>query len=372
VVAAFMQSSAQAATSMHTLQVAVVSPFVWSTFLKRAGDPGLFAEFALPVVRKATSSLAGSVTYEQKASLRSEISSAVADIVGSEVAPNDLFMDMGIDSLEANDLTARLAKAIGMDSLLPAAILYDYPTVATLAGFLETLLVSGSVADDLSVVEEGDEVHTSLAPRLPNRVFIQKDMLQSDIIDTLVTVLAAGPTSLEALVDDDKPQDETAVLCSQLAQLDGITTVMFPLTLPSDYPTVSALSAYLLQTAAASMDDIQMEITAWEAGVFRNHIAEQVATMKISKSESSFSRWTRDFLHGLVYEAVKEVTGVEEIDPNETLRDTILSAEHATKLRFELARHVGVVMLPPVFTPEYPSINVVVDFLMTLGTMKPY
>ena len=29
------------------LQVAVVSPFVWSTFLKKAVDPGLFAEFSL-------------------------------------------------------------------------------------------------------------------------------------------------------------------------------------------------------------------------------------------------------------------------------------------------------------------------------------
>lgn len=374
VVAAFMQSSAQAATSLHTLQVAVVSPFLWSTFLKQGGDPGLFAEFALPVTHKAASSVAGSVTQEQKVVLRAYINTAVAETVGSEVAPDDMFMDMGIDSLEANDLTARLAKGIGMETLLPTSILFDYPTVTTLIGFLETLLVSDSMADDLPVVEEEEEIlPTSMyAPRLPNRVFRKKGMLQTDVVDTLETVLSFENTTLEDLVqslDDDKPLDEVAVLCTQLAQLDGMPTLMFPLTLPSDYPTVNALSDCLVQLATATMDDVET-ITSWEDGIFRNRWAGP--PMKVSKSESSFTSWTRGFLHGLVYEAVKEVTGVSDIDPNEALRDTILEAEHATKLRFELARHVGVVMLPPVFTPEYPSINAVVDFLMSLGTMKPY
>jgi hypothetical protein len=377
VVAAFMQSSAQAATSMHTLQVAVVSPFVWSTFFMQGGDPGLFAEFALPVTHKAASSVVGSVTQEQKVVLRAYIETAIAETVGSEVAPDDMFMEMGIDSLEANDLTARLAKGIGMETLLPPSILFDYPTVTTLTGFLETLLVSDYMADDLRTVEEEEEnIPTPMhAPRLPNRVFGKKGMLQNDVVDTVETVLSYENSTLEDLVqslDDDKPFDEVTMLCTQLAQLDGMTTPMFPLTLPRDYPTVNALSDCLAQLATVTMDDVET-ITSWEDGIFKDRSG--APPIKAAKSESSlvaFTSWTRGFLHGLVYEAVKEVTGVTNIDPNEALRNTILKEEHATKLRFELARHVGVVMLPPVFTPEYPSINAVVDFLMLLGTMNPY
>jgi acyl transferase domain-containing protein/SAM-dependent methyltransferase/acyl carrier protein len=55
-------------------------------------------------------------------------------------APNDRLMDLGFDSLMAVQLRGQLGDALGLSTPLPATLLFDYPTIASIAAFLTARL----------------------------------------------------------------------------------------------------------------------------------------------------------------------------------------------------------------------------------------
>lgn len=307
---------------------------------------------------------------EQRADLLARVNSVVTAVVGSDVQPDDVIMDFGLDSLDANDLTARLSGAIGLDGtfLLPAAVLYDYPSVATLMGFLETLWVPAPTATVVGGTDEDDYSFSGL-DRVPNSVVAplraEAPLLHTQIVDTMAAVLAYDPKSEEELiVDGETNPDEASVLLHQLAHLSGMKLAMIPMSISSSYPTAAALSQFL--ASSASVVEFDSEHTDWDSAVFKGK-REAIPQPKSGNERfASESSWTRELLHGLVCDAVRDISGIAGLDSSESLNDRILNETHTTRLRFELAHLVGVVMLPPVFTTEYPSIDSVVDYLLSL------
>jgi hypothetical protein len=287
------------------------------------------------------------------------------------VEPDDVIMDFGLDSLDANDLTSRLSAAVGLEGagFLPAAVLFDYPSVATLLGFLETIWVP-DLDKDLVTFVDGEEDYTfSALARVPNCVFIspkqEPPSLQSQIVDTMTTILAYDPASEEELiVDGEMNPDEALVLFDQLAHIAGIKLAMLPMSLSSNYPTAAALSDFL--ASAASLVEFDGEETDWDCAVFKGKKDAFPQPKNGNERLAKESSWTRGLLHGLVCDAVRDISGVSGLDGSENLSGRILNDDDATRLRFELAHLVGVVMLPPVFTSEYPSIDAVVDYLLSL------
>ncbi|WP_455680441.1 SDR family NAD(P)-dependent oxidoreductase, partial [Streptomyces rubrogriseus] len=79
---------------------------------------------------------------------------------GEQVDPDRKFRDLGFDSLLAVELRNRLKTATGM--ALPAAVVFDYPTPAALAGHLRDRAAGGTVraADErpVAVVDDTDPV----------------------------------------------------------------------------------------------------------------------------------------------------------------------------------------------------------------------
>jgi acyl carrier protein len=85
-------------------------------------------------------------------------------------------MDMGVDSLMAVELKTRLNKGLELEQPLPATLVFDYPTIAAIVGYLEQLLVAGETAATSAMEEVPD--HTAAEANI-------KD-LSDDEIETLL------------------------------------------------------------------------------------------------------------------------------------------------------------------------------------------
>lgn len=62
----------------------------------------------------------------------------LASLVGQEIAPDQPFMEAGLDSLGAVELRNALSSKYSLD--LPASLLFDYPNVASLSSYLAAAL----------------------------------------------------------------------------------------------------------------------------------------------------------------------------------------------------------------------------------------
>ena len=153
VVASFMHSMAAGGSQLEALQVGVVSPFTWSTFMRQLEGSSFFGEFAEHVAapsvpayskhsgrakhvksartmrRKSTPAVV--VEEHHREALRRQVIETVSGILGSTVALDEPLMDAGLDSLGAVELRNGLAKAAVVE--LPSTLVFDYPSVGALA-----------------------------------------------------------------------------------------------------------------------------------------------------------------------------------------------------------------------------------------------
>eukprot|EP00951_Prasinocladus_malaysianus_P036164 scaffold378578_cov50-Prasinocladus_malaysianus.AAC.2 len=80
-----------------------------------------------------------------KPDVQSLILASLEEIVGNAVPVDEVFSNVGIDSLSAADLRDSLNSNLGMS--LPATALFDYPTAATLAVYIESTMEQQSGID---------------------------------------------------------------------------------------------------------------------------------------------------------------------------------------------------------------------------------
>ncbi|MFI1161521.1 type I polyketide synthase [Streptomyces sioyaensis] len=107
---------------------------------RAASSPGGFAGEAAGLLARQ---LDGARPAERSRALLTMVRTAVADVLGlgaaDQVAPDKAFRELGFTSLAAVQLRDRLVSATG--KRLSAAIAFDYPTPAALAGHLHTVLL---------------------------------------------------------------------------------------------------------------------------------------------------------------------------------------------------------------------------------------
>ena len=139
------------------LTVAAAVPFRWPKFMARQRSvPPMFEPYAAfwagggaaseagavaaPAGRVAPVAAAAAVSQEV---LAAQVQEAVGGVLGSSVGGDEPLMAAGLDSLGTVELKNALERRAGME--LPSTLVFDYPTVNALAGYLAAKLSTPAV-----------------------------------------------------------------------------------------------------------------------------------------------------------------------------------------------------------------------------------
>ena len=168
------------------------TPFAWDKFMHRFASsgqptPAFFAEFAGASLgtaggaaaaaggrggKAARAATAGVSAADRKAAVLSQVQDAVRGILGSDIGADEPLMAAGLDSLGAVELRNSLESRLGLQ--LPGTLVFDYPTAAAIAGYVETQLPADEEEEEgeaaCSVGEElalSPVVQRALAGALP-------------------------------------------------------------------------------------------------------------------------------------------------------------------------------------------------------------
>ncbi|KAK9803914.1 hypothetical protein WJX72_004698 [[Myrmecia] bisecta] len=205
----------------------VVSPFEWPKLMAGAEVVfPVFSEYAAakqsaaavvasgrralgrPELPAAATAVAGAKDSEiRQQRVLKEVRTIVERMLGSGVAADQLLMEAGLDSMGAVEL--RTALSSHFDAELPVTVTFDYPSPATLAKYLASVLA------------------------------------------TAPATARAAPGAAEQDVDPNQPLMEAGLDSLGAVELRTALGNQFNIELPAtvtfDYPSVSALSKYLLE-----------------------------------------------------------------------------------------------------------------------------
>ena len=133
-----------------------VSPVQWPVFLQgfgAAGPPAFYAELARQGVARAVADVAAPATVDLAARLADaapdrrrdlvlafvrDRSALVLSIPAGQLGDGVPLSELGLDSLMAVELRNLLGAGLGTSQPIPATLVFDYPTVEAIAGYLAT------------------------------------------------------------------------------------------------------------------------------------------------------------------------------------------------------------------------------------------
>jgi len=152
--------------------------------------------------------------------MREIVRERVREVMGQVVQDDTPLTDVGLDSLAGNELRMQLARSVGV-VMLPMELVFNYPSIAALAGFLTDGLVHDS----------------------PEHAPVTQAALQQQVLGVVASVLGQQVTVEEPLVNAGMDSISANELRSQLASAVGLA--MLPAEVVFDYPTVKDLVGFL-------------------------------------------------------------------------------------------------------------------------------
>ena len=298
------------------MQAAAV-PIRWPRFLQqqfKAAPPPMFAAFADQAGPAATTAAAaprrmkaaqparqkrrsrrpapssaaapdGKSAAEHGAFMLQQVQDAVSAVLGSaDIDPQQPLMEAGLDSLSSVELKNSLEARLGTE--LPSTLVFDYPTMAALAGFLAAKIrqpgdaaaasASGSDSEGSTADLASAEVHHSSASRRcrrrPHKMVAAADteshraLMLQQVQEAVAAVLGSAD------IDAQQPLMEAGLDSLSSVELKNSLEAKLGAELPStlvfDYPTMAALAGFLaakIQPGAAAASASELSSYGSEA-----------------------------------------------------------------------------------------------------------
>jgi acyl transferase domain-containing protein len=171
------------------------------------------------------SSLLGKLTglgeSEQDKLLLDLVGGTVATVLGQtgDVDPNRAFADLGFDSLTAVELRNRLNAATGLR--LPATLVFDHPTPASLATLLRTELAPPPIDAAESALDELDRLSSLLSDIDSAHPLAQGITSRLQVIATKWANNVAGPDEAEELIESANAEEIFSFIDNELGRKAG-------------------------------------------------------------------------------------------------------------------------------------------------------
>ena len=341
--------------------------------------------------RAQASPAAGSQSAaDREAFMLQQVQEAVAAVLGtSSIDPQQPLMEAGLDSLSSVELRNSLESKLGAE--LPTTLVFDYPTMAALAGFL---------ASKVSAAGSAAARRQSSARRRPRRKAAPKQA-SAAIGDATVSAEAHQAFMLQQVQDAVAAVLGTSSIDPQQplmeAGLDSLSSVELrnsleaklgaelPSTLVFDYPTSAALAGFLASKVqpgggagegAAKEDSLSGCSSAYseesedeeEAAPIRRARRSKTAARRRSRPAAAgqaaavSAEQHQAFMLQQVQEAVAAVLGTSSIDPQQPLMEAGLDSLSSVELRNSLEAKLGA-ELPTTLVFDYPTMAALAGFL---------
>ena len=187
----------------------------------------------------------------------SKIASLVQALLGHPVAGDEPLMEAGLDSLSAVELRNSLESGVSLE--LPATLMFDYPSIVALAGYVaaksEEQASERSAAGRAMAMDAHPPATAAPAAAAAglSAAAVAAD-LQRLVDEMLGTHVPADAPLMEAGLDSLSAVE----LRNSLA---GKYNLELPATLMFDYPSITALSAYIADAAGGLAPDATVTIS---------------------------------------------------------------------------------------------------------------
>jgi acyl carrier protein len=167
-----------------------------------------------------------------------QISAVVQEIMGHSVEASQPLMDAGLTSSDAVTLVATLEEAMGLT--LPGTLAFDHPSLDAIAKYVTSLTVEPDPQAEGAIDLEADSyaAHHSGTIGIMGRAEIERLLG-----DAVADILGHGVGHSQPLMEAGMTSSNAVALVSQLEDVFGAS---FPGTLAFDYPSLGAISEFIL------------------------------------------------------------------------------------------------------------------------------